>query len=110
MFIELCQMRCAQCAGWISLVVSSAGYCCSLEKRLRTGMYGCPQTRDRMIFLASLKHRAALGPRKHLKPAAPDSTARSERQRMLFSVSISRFPPPPPEFQPQRRRSRLFVR
>uniref|UniRef100_A0A7S4GPC2 DNA (cytosine-5-)-methyltransferase n=1 Tax=Eutreptiella gymnastica TaxID=73025 RepID=A0A7S4GPC2_9EUGL len=33
----------------------SKGYECTFERRLRTGLFGCPQTRDRLIVLAALE-------------------------------------------------------
>ena len=33
----------------------TAGYECTFERRLRTGLFGCPQTRDRLIVLAALE-------------------------------------------------------
>ena len=39
---------------WMELVLQNKGYSMTYEKRLRTGLYGCPQTRDRLIVLASM--------------------------------------------------------
>jgi len=39
---------------WMQMVLQNKGYNMTYEKRLRTGMYGCPQTRDRLIVLGAM--------------------------------------------------------
>jgi hypothetical protein len=40
---------------WMTNAFASKGYETQCERRLTTGTYGCPQTRDRLILFAALK-------------------------------------------------------
>ena len=41
--------------GWMTNAFSSKGYETRHNRRVTTGTYGCPQTRDRLILFAALQ-------------------------------------------------------
>lgn len=40
---------------WMQKAYDSKGYAINYQKRLTTGLYGCPQTRDRLVVLGAMK-------------------------------------------------------
>mmetsp|Transcript_20943 Transcript_20943/g.52718 ORF Transcript_20943/g.52718 Transcript_20943/m.52718 type:complete len:114 (-) Transcript_20943:40-381(-) len=52
---------------WMQKAYSSKGYNINYKKRLTTGHYGCPQTRDRLVLFGAMK----AGPMAPLPCCAP---------------------------------------
>jgi DNA (cytosine-5)-methyltransferase 1 len=40
---------------WMGMVLDKKGYSMTWDKKVTTGLYGCPQTRDRLIVIAAMK-------------------------------------------------------
>jgi site-specific DNA-cytosine methylase len=76
---------------WMHMVLQNKGYNVTYEKRLRTGMYGCPQTRDRLIVLGAmcgLPH-----PAMPLSLTAPHARE-SDNVQQAFDSSQAAYPSP----------------